>query len=274
MSAGSSFGGMWAAPAISAMVIALSGEPRTWYLPSVSSMSSGAASSSAAQARLLLAERREVEVLEQLVQRAVVVARVVDDAERGLERELLLGDEVLAPQLQPVHAELVGEPVHAQLDPVRGLRPPCAADRVSEHLVCEDAGEVEVDRWEAVAAAHHGEAQLRDERREQLLVRAEVGDDPHLAGGERGVALRAELHVVDLVAAMVARRHVLGAGLYPLDGPAEPLGERQHQGLLAVCLELRAEAAADVWGYHPQLVLGDAEHAREHESGDVRDLCC
>jgi hypothetical protein len=30
MSAGSSFGGMWAAPAISAMVIDLSGEPRTW----------------------------------------------------------------------------------------------------------------------------------------------------------------------------------------------------------------------------------------------------
>ena len=49
MSVGSSFGGMCAAPEISAMVIALSGEPRTWYLPSASSMSSGAASSSAAQ---------------------------------------------------------------------------------------------------------------------------------------------------------------------------------------------------------------------------------
>ena len=54
MSAGSSFGGMCAAPEISAIVIDLSGEPRTWYLPSLSSMSSGAASSSAAQMRLAL----------------------------------------------------------------------------------------------------------------------------------------------------------------------------------------------------------------------------
>ena len=76
------------------------------------------------------AERVEVEVLEQLVERAVVVARVVDDPERRLERELLLGDEVLPPQLEPVHAELVGEPVHHQLDPVGGLRPARAADRV------------------------------------------------------------------------------------------------------------------------------------------------
>ena len=51
MSAGSSFGGMCAAPAISAIVIDLSGEPLTWNLPSASSMSSGAASSSAAQIR-------------------------------------------------------------------------------------------------------------------------------------------------------------------------------------------------------------------------------
>ena len=52
MSAGSSLGGMCAAPEISAIVIDLSGEPFTWYLPSASSMSSGAASSSAAQIRL------------------------------------------------------------------------------------------------------------------------------------------------------------------------------------------------------------------------------
>jgi hypothetical protein len=54
MSAGSSCGGMCAAPAISTIVIDLSGEPFTWKLPSTSSMSSGAASSSAAQMRLAL----------------------------------------------------------------------------------------------------------------------------------------------------------------------------------------------------------------------------
>ena len=94
----------------------------------------------------------------------------------------------------------------------------------------------------------------------------------HLARGERSVALRAELHVIDLVAPVVARGHVLGAGLDPLHRPSEPLRERQHQRLLAVGLELRAEAAAHVGGHHAQLVLGDAEHAGEHEARDVRDL--
>src|SRR3954452_12871604 len=39
------FSGMYASPAISAIDIALSGEPFTWNLPSRTSMSSGAASS-------------------------------------------------------------------------------------------------------------------------------------------------------------------------------------------------------------------------------------
>ena len=230
MSAGSSCGGM-ARPEISAIVIDLSGEPLTWYLPSESSMSSGAASSIAAQMRLALsctlraaaraprrppqasasrrypsprrpgrcrragssrlgsiprmspaicaklvsipgraarsrrrspsrwaspgrwptrrtppggprpagpppatgrgrrprhrsrsrprdrrpgallllgAERVHVEV-RAACRACLVVARVVDDPERCLERELLLRDEVLAPQLEPVHAKLVGE---------------------------------------------------------------------------------------------------------------------------------------------------------------------
>ena len=90
--------------------------------------------------------------------------------------------------------------------------------------------------------------------------------------GDRAVALGAERHVVDLVAAVVARRHVLRARLDPLDRAAEPLGERQHQHLLAVGLELRAEAAAHVGRDHAQLVLRDAEHAGEDEARDVRDL--
>ena len=90
--------------------------------------------------------------------------------------------------------------------------------------------------------------------------------------GERPVALRAERHVVDLVAAVVARRHVLRARLDPLHRPAQPLREREDEHLLAVGLELRAEAAAHVGRDHAQLVLGDAEHAGEDEARDVRDL--
>ena len=55
------------------------------------------------QLLLLAAERVEVDVREQLVERAVVVAGVVDDADGHLGREVLLGDEVLAPDLERVH---------------------------------------------------------------------------------------------------------------------------------------------------------------------------
>ena len=226
----------------------------------------------AAQALLLGTELVDVEVLEQPVERALVVAGVVEDPERRLERELIARDEVLPPQLEPVHAELVGEPVHHQLDPVGGLRAARAADRVGGHLVREHAREVQVDVRDPVAAAHHREAQLRDERREQLLVGAEVGDDLHPERRDRPVALRPQRHVVDLVAAVVARRHVLRARLDPLHRPAEPLREREDEHLLAVGLELRAEAAAHVGRDHAQLVLRDAEHAGEDEPRDVRDL--
>ena len=60
----------------------------------------------ASQLLLLGAERVDVDVLEQLVERAVVVAGVVDDADRHLGREVLLRDEVLPPQLERVHAQL------------------------------------------------------------------------------------------------------------------------------------------------------------------------
>ncbi len=226
----------------------------------------------AAQLLLLAAELVEVELLEQLVERAVVVARVVGDPERRRERELLLGDEVLAPQLEPVHAELVGEAVHRQLDPVGRLRPAGAADGVRAHLVREDAGDLDVDRRPLVAAAHHGEPERRDERREQHHVGAQVGDDVGLAAGDRAVALRAERDRVDLIAAVMARGHVLGAGLGPLDRAPEPLGEREHERLLAVNLELRPEAAAHVRSHHAELVLRDTQHPAEDEAGDVGDL--
>ena len=226
----------------------------------------------AAQLLLLAAELVDVEHLEQPVERAVVVTRVVGDPQRGRERELLLGDEVLAPQLEPVHAELVGEAVHRQLDPVGPLRPAGAANGVRAHLVREDAGDLDVDRRPLVAAAHHGEPERRDEGREQHHVRAQVGDGVDLAACDRAVALRSERDRVDLIAAVMARGHVLGAGLGPLDRAPEPLGEREHERLLAVDLELRPEAPAHVRSHHAELVLRDTQHPAEDEAGDVGDL--
>ena len=127
---------------------------------------------------LLGAERVEVEVLEQLVERAVVVAGVVDHADRDLGREVLRGDEVLPPHLERVHAELGGGLVEHRLDHVGRLGPARAADRVGGNLFVKTPADVGLDARDLVAAAHHERAERRDERREQHVVRAEVGDDP------------------------------------------------------------------------------------------------
>ena len=59
----------------------------------------------------------------------------------------------------------------------------------------------------------------------------------------------------------------------PLDRAADRLGGEGDEGLLGVVEDLRAEAAADVRGDDPQLVLGDAEHEGAHQQpDDVRVL--
>ena len=76
----------------------------------------------------------------------VVVAGVVDHADRDLGREVLLRDEVLAPQLEPVHPELGRELVERR---PRSCASPRAgpAPRIASvgHLVREDAGDVGAD---------------------------------------------------------------------------------------------------------------------------------
>ena len=71
---------------------------------------------------------------------AVVVAGVVDEPDAPSRPGILRRDEVLPPQLEPVHAELGGELVHHHLDQV-GAPPgrPGAADRVGGELVREHA---------------------------------------------------------------------------------------------------------------------------------------
>ena len=67
------------------------------------------------------------------------LAGVVELAGRGLERHLLGRDEVLAPQLDRVDAQLVGRVVHQPLHAVDRFRPPGAAIGVDRHGVGEHA---------------------------------------------------------------------------------------------------------------------------------------
>ena len=64
----------------------------------------------------------------------------------------------------------------------------------------------------------------------------------------------------------------LGAILDPLDRHAQPLGDDGGHVLLAVDVDLGAEAAADLGGDGPHLVLAQAGHGRDHRPQDVRIL--
>ena len=66
--------------------------------------------------------------------------------------------------------------------------------------------------------------------------------------------------------------HVLRAGLDPLDRPPELARGPARDQLLAVDLELGAEAAADVGGDHANVVLGQAEQQRHEQPHEVRHL--
>jgi hypothetical protein len=86
----------------------------------------------------------------------------------------------------------------------------------------------------------------RDRRREQHEVGPHVGDDLRVQGGDRPVAVGADADRGDLVAAVVGGEHVLRARLDPLHRAVELARERRERDLLAVDLQLAAEAAADV----------------------------
>ena len=130
-----------------------------------------------AQLGLLAPERVDVDVREQLVERAVVVAGVVDEAERDLGREVLLRDEVLAPQLERVHAR--ARPRAARSSPRSGASPPGRpAPRMASVaiLLVKTPTAVKLEVRDLVAAADHEAREARDERRQQRVVGAEVGD--------------------------------------------------------------------------------------------------
>ena len=159
--------------------------------------------------------------LERLVERPVVVARVVDEAE--VVGEWKLRGEVLAPDLGRVHADLVGDEVDRPLDEVRRLRSARTAIGIGRGLVGEDSDGPRGDMLPPVRAA--GE-QARDclKRSEHPLIGAQVDVLRDVERHQRAVLLRAHLDVEDLAAAVGRGDEVLRPALDPFDRVAGELG--------------------------------------------------
>src|SRR5207245_3297 len=158
-----------AAAAMSASVTVRPGTPRTPKRPRSTTMSAGAASSSAAAMRLAFSStfsmdaamagpptdierlpnvptpaatiavslwRTEALVVDQrqhAVERGLVLPRVVDEARRRLVRELVGADQVAAAHVGGIQAALAGDLVHRPLADVRGLGPSGAPVRRRRH---------------------------------------------------------------------------------------------------------------------------------------------
>jgi hypothetical protein len=149
---------------------------------------------------------------------------------------------------------------------------PGAARGVGGHLVREDPDRLEAQVRDLVTAADHEAREARDERREQRVVGAEVRDRGALEARDRAVALGADLHVVDLVAAVDRGAHVLRARLGPLDRPPHLARDPRGEDLLGVVGDLHAEPAAHVGRDDADRVLAHLELTRHEEADQVRVL--
>ena len=200
----------------------------------------------------------------------MVVTRVDGEARSHRVRELR--DEVLAPELEWVHAELARERVHRALEHVRRLRSAGSAVGVRRCGVREGARERDAVVGDLVRPRVDPRTEERNAGSHELQVRAHGA--PGFRPDRRDVAVlrRRERELVHDIAAVDGSHVVFGPLLRPLHRAAQTACERDRERALAVDLELRAEASAHVGRDHADLRLGDAEHELESEARDVRCL--
>ena len=217
-------------------------------------------------------QRLPAGVLQRLVERLLVVARVVDGAHLGRVGELVRLDEVPAAQLGRIHPELAGQHVHAALDEVGRLGATGPAIGVGRRLVGEHLGQVGADGGNVVGGIRHQRREGRNRRGQQHVVGADVGDEPQLHPQHLALAGGGDVDVAEDAAPVDGRQKRLRPVLGPLDRQPQSLGDAGDDVLLAVDVDLRAEAATHLRRDRPHLVLPHAVHGGDEGPEDVRVL--
>ena len=225
--------------------------------------------------RLLSAQAFVVDRVEHLVQRGLVVARIVVKAQRGVVGKLFALDEVFGADFGLVHAEFLRQHVDHALDQVHRLGDPegAAVGHATGRFVGVDAVDLAIGVGDVVAAGADMEHAGREFGRVGAGVkRAVVGnhigaqcEDLAVSGGGQFTG-----HVV--VAGKAGGGQILDAVFHPLDRAAQHDGGHDGADIAGINRHLVAKAAADVGRDDAHLGLGDARKHGHHGAHDVRRL--
>ena len=147
--------------------------------------------------------------LERGVHYAGEIAGIIDLAGRGLERHRGGRNEVLAPELGPILADLARGGIHQPLHQIDGFRPAGATVGIHRRGVGEGALHPVDEMFDIVHPGQDLErGARRDERPEQRAVGAKVGRCLHLHAEYSVIGIQGELRLGDVIAAHHVRQKV------------------------------------------------------------------
>ena len=200
------------------------------------------------------------------------VAAVVGEHQPGLERHRGGRDQVPAPQLDRIDAELARGDVDHALDRERRLGPAGAAIGAGGRGVGEHAGGLMVDGGRRVHAGHAADVVGAGPRAALGEIGADVEVDRHAQRQELAVAIEGQLGGGDVVAAVLVGDEPLAPVRRPLHRPPQPARRPQHQDHLGIDPAAHAEAAADLAGDHAHVALRHLERIGQQRARAVRPL--
>ena len=213
----------------------------------------------------------DIDDLEHLVERCLVVARVHIGAGLGDVREVVLAEEVPAAQLGWVHADLGGVDVDDSFERERGLGAtgsPIGADgcRVGDDRLARG-----VDAVEGVVAARHDPAEHRKYRADRR-VGTGVLHDVHPVGLKITVAGASERDSVVEAAAVRKVGHGLRPGLDPTNRSTNRPSGSADDEVLDIVGVLPPESPADIGRDDSTLLRCEAHCGNESIAGAMREL--
>ena len=219
-------------------------------------------------AKVVIADHRQC-----LVQRRLVIAAVIREADGHIVPIHKWRDEVDAPQLDGVHLQRLRGLIHQPLDEKSRFGAAGAAVGVYRRGVGENADRFAINLREGVGAAVHQAMQDGgDARPGGAQVSAEARIDRAADARHLTVVHHRQLDVFDMVTPVDGGDVILGACLRPFHRPAGLHRSPGSERFVGVDGDLGAEAAAHFRRDNADFMLRHTRHTADEQAVDVRVL--